>query len=192
MSAIEQTGLLTIEEFVRLYDREGPFEIIDGERKPIMPPVLLHGMIVRLLWRLLDPFCVAHGLGEVFTDVPFVLTYRSAWVKGSRVPDLMFFSAARWQVYMAEASDQFGKPVILIPDLAVEVVSPNDLHTEIQNKVVHYLADGVRLIWVIDPTYKRIQIYEGERYTTVEADGVLTGSEVIPGFSVAVAELFPA
>ena len=155
-----------------------------------MPPVAIHGVILRALFRLLDAFCLSNHLGEVITEMPFVLTYDSNWVKGSRVPDLMFITAARWKDYTAATPDWRHKPYILVPDLVVEVVSPNDLYTEIQDKVDRYLADAVRLIWVVDPQRSRVSVYEGERFVTLGEDDTLTGSTIIPGFSVELAAFF--
>ena len=190
MDVTEQVEQLTIEEYVRLYEREGPFEIIDGERRSLMPPVLIHVLAIRTLFRLLDAYCVANRLGEVITEMPFVLTYNADWVKGSRVPALMFITAARWEQYVKQTPDRQYKPIILVPDLVVEVVSPNDLYSEIQNKVDHYLADGVRLIWVFDPQRSRVSVYEGERFATLGEDAILSGGEVIPGFETQLAEFF--
>jgi Uma2 family endonuclease len=111
-------------------------------------------------------------------------------MKGSRVPDLMFFAAARWQKYIIDTADFEGKPFVLVPDLAVEVVSPNDLYTEIQDKVDRYLNDGVRLIWVIDSQRKRVTVYEGDHYTTLGQEMMLTEGDVIPGLSLPLANLF--
>jgi Uma2 family endonuclease len=116
-----------------------------------MPNVALHQWVLRAIFRALDQLCAAHGLGEVFFEGPFVEMYGSQWVKGSRTPDLMFFSAARWAQYTAEMANWPGKPFVLIPDLAVEVVSPNDSYVELEEKVDEYIAKGIALIWVIDP-----------------------------------------
>lgn len=190
MSAVEQTQLLTLEEFSRLYDQEGAFELVDGERKPLMPPVAIHGWIIRTLFLALYHHCAPARLGEVFTELPYVLLYNSNWVKGSRVPDLMFFSAARWQRYLEETPDWQHKPFVLVPDLAVEVVSANDLFTEIQDKVDRYVSDGVRLIWVVDPQSSRVTIYENGRFTTVGKDETLDGGSVIPGLSIRLETVF--
>jgi hypothetical protein len=47
MGAIERVERLTLEEYSRLYGREGPFELIDGERRALMPPAALHGLMTR-------------------------------------------------------------------------------------------------------------------------------------------------
>jgi hypothetical protein len=96
----ERIEQLSIEDYVRLYEEEGAFEIIAGERRPIMPPVMLHVWMIKVLARILDEYCRLHKLGEVLTESPYVLTYNATWVKGSRVPDLMFFAKARWKGYI--------------------------------------------------------------------------------------------
>lgn len=190
MSAVERIERLTLDEFVRLYEQYGPFEIINGERRPLMPPVAIHGLMIRLLWRILDAFCVANKIGEVVTEMPFVLTYDSEWVKGSRVPDLMFFAATRWQKYTAETDDWERKPFIIVPDLAIEVVPPNDSFSEVQEKVEHYLSDGVRLVWVVDPMRERVTTYSGGRFTTLGKTDSLSGGDVIPGLEIQLAAVF--
>jgi Uma2 family endonuclease len=188
--SIERVEPLTVEEYARLYEQEGPFEIIDGERRLLMPPVALHGLIIRALFRLLDPFCGAEHLGEVMTKMPYVQVFNANWVRAARVPDLMFFAADRWQQYITETYGWQSKPFVLVPDLAVEVISPNDLYTDIQDKVDRYLDDRVRLIWVIDPQRKRVSVYKGERHVKLNEDDTLSAGELIPGFNIRLRELF--
>ena len=78
------------------------------------------------------------------------------------------------------------------PDLAVEVVSPSDKFIDVQQKAFDYLALGCRVVWVVDPAARTVAVYsEGENRLLTAAD-VLTGGELLPGFEVPVAELFPA
>ena len=191
MSTIEQLEQLSLDDLIRIYDQEGAFEFVDGERKPLMPPVALHGLTIRILFRLLDAFCQTRQFGEVFTEMPYVLMYGSGWVKGSRVPDLMFFAAERWQSYTSTTENWQHKPFLLVPDLAVEVVSANDLYTELQAKVERFRADGVKLVWVVDPHRARVDVYEGERSITLGQGDTLTGSTVMPELEVPLKELFP-
>jgi Uma2 family endonuclease len=190
MGTADRVQPLTLEAYSRLYEQEGPFEIIDGQRKPLMPPVVIHGLILRALFRLVDAYCTLHQPGEVVTEMPFVLMYNSNWVKGSRVPDIMFFAAERWQRYIKETQYWQSKPFVLVPDLAVEIVSPNDLYTEIQDKVDRYLNDAVRLIWVVNPRRNRVTIYEADHFKTLTQNNTLTGGEIIPDLNIALAELF--
>jgi Uma2 family endonuclease len=187
-----KTDLLTLDEFARLYEQEGAFEIIDGERKKLMPPVMIHIMIVRALFRLLDAFVLKHQLGEVMTEAPYVLTYDANWVKGSRVPDVMFFAKERWTAYTANTADWARKPSVLVPDFVIEVVSPNDLYTELQQKVEVYQGDGVRLIWIVDPMRKKVTVYSGEQFTTFGAEDTLDGEAVLPHLQINLKDLFTA
>jgi Uma2 family endonuclease len=79
----------------------------------------------------------------------------------------------------------------IAPDLVVEVVSPNDTRAEIQLKVREWIEAGVRLVWVVYPDSRTVEVIrtllDREELT---ADDTLDGGDVLPGFSCAVAELF--
>lgn len=190
MTAAEQLDLMSLEDYIRLYDLEGPFEIINGERKPLMPTVPRHGFVIRILFRILDAFCTTRMLGEVFTELPYALTYHSNWVKGSRVPDVMFFAAERWKPYTDNTKGWMDIPFLIVPDLVIEVVSANDRYSEISDKVELYRTDGVKLIWVVDPFRKRVTVHAGDFYSTLSEGDVLGGGEVLPELAITLAELF--
>jgi hypothetical protein len=118
---------------MRRYDAEGPFEIINGEVIPVSPSVFGSGHVAAWLHDQIVLYLAAHpdggqAIGSVFSEMPFVLpdTPSSAWVTGSRVPDLMFIRAGRLADYKAAVSDWRLKPLALVPDLVVEVISPTD------------------------------------------------------------------
>jgi Uma2 family endonuclease len=178
MSAVERTEAMTLETFIRLYETEGAFELMDGEIIPLMPPVVLHGWIIRILFRLLDEHARVNTLGEVFTELPFAEVYSADWVKNSLVPDVMFFAKAKWDHYVAETDDWKSKPFLIAPDLAVEVVSKHD----------SYLKFGVELVWVVDAHHSRVTVYRGNHYSTQHE--VLTGEDVLPGLEIKLPDLF--
>jgi len=183
-------GLMTIEEFIEQYDQQ-PFEIIDGERKLLSPTMADHGDVQSNLLTALIGFIAARKIGKVYVDTPFVLTHERQWVKGSRVPDLMYFVSARLAAYKSADSDYGHKPFVLVPDLAVEIVSPTDSYSQVTQKIKAYLKDGVRLVWVFDLERKVVQIYQADHTEIeVQGDGLLTGGDVIPGFEVTVNSLF--
>ena len=77
------------------------------------------------------------------------------------------------------------------PDLAIEIVSPNDTATEIQDKVQDYLNYGTRLIWVVYPRQKIVIVhYPDGTAKTLGATDRLDGETVIAGFSCAVGDIF--
>lgn len=134
---------------------------------------------------LLLPFCRANKLGRVYgaaTGYRCFPTDRQQL----RKPDVSFVAAGRL------SGDQTPKGDILItPDLAAEVVSPNDTYEDVQAKVMDYKSAKVRLIWVISPETKTVLIRRLDG-TCAEVDetGTLSGEDVIPGFTCTVAELF--
>jgi Uma2 family endonuclease len=173
-------GQMTLEAFIRLYETEGPFEILDGEIVKQMPPVSGHGDIVRKILFALIPFDQA-GKGRVYIEVPFVLEYTPNWVKGSRLPDILYYEASRFEHYKTETPDCKEKPFILIPDLVVEVISSNDKYSEINHKVDLYLQDGVQTVWVVDPKNQRVNVHHADGIYPLYADDTLDGGTVIPG-----------
>ena len=190
VDAAIQTEKITLDEFTHLYETEGAFEIIRGERIQLMLPVSLHGAISKRPVTILLAF-EAQGIGEVFYEMHFVLLDESDWVKASLVPDVMFFAAERLQKYRKEMSNWEEKPFVLVPDLATEIVSKNDSYSDINDKVQLYLQDGVRLVWVIDPKRQQVTVYApGTPTQFLSADDNLNGVDFIPGFEMSVASLF--
>lgn len=194
--AVTKIGM-PLDEFIRLYDTEGPFELIDGERIPVMPTVAGHNKAIKRLFLALERHAEARNLGEAFTEVPFVLADQPNWVKGSRLPDVMYFSAERLSAYIAATPDWELKPYILVPDLVVEVVSPSDNLLEVDEKVDRYLLDGVRAVWVVDPQRKKVLIHMlksrspfTKEITTLQIGDLLTGGDIIPDFEIPVAKIF--
>ncbi|MHB8625069.1 MAG: Uma2 family endonuclease [Aggregatilineales bacterium] len=185
---------MSMADFFREYDEHGPFELLNGEIIRLSPQKITHGLIMRVLFVALYEYCVAHALGEVFNEITFVLSDKSDWVKGSRVPDILFVSAERYVAYKQNTPDWKDKPLILVPDLAVEIVSPTDKPDSILEKIGLYLGDGVRLVWVIDPQRQMVAVYHAGNWQPVllTAHDALNGEDILPGFSLPIATLLEA
>lgn len=185
-------GVMTLDEFIRRSDQEGPFEILDGEIVPKIPTVSIHSKTIKRFLLVLLPF-EQQGVGEVFQEATFVLMDTPQWVRGSRIPDLMFVVAEKLKAFEQNTPDADNKPYILVPDLVVEVVSPTDSYSDINKRVARYLNDGVRLVWVADPQTKAVTVHlpDNPQQTTLTGDMLLTGGDVLPQFSIKVAALFP-
>jgi Uma2 family endonuclease len=186
-----QIEKLTLEKFSELYEQEGPFEILHGERTPLMPPVAQHGILAKRLVRFLAR-AEDEGLGEVFFEMPYVLLDTSNWVRGARVPDVMFFLAERLNQYRAATPNHKTKPFVLVPDLAVEIISPNDLYGDVDEKVSVYLKDGVQMVWVVNPRQKGVVVHQAHtnQQLRLTVDDSLSTEPVIPVFEISVAQLF--
>ncbi len=77
------------------------------------------------------------------------------------------------------------------PDVATEVISPNDLYSEVEDKVDEYLEAGVQLVWVLNPPTRTIRIHRADgTVADLGPDDDLTGESVLPGFRCRVADLF--
>lgn len=184
---------MPLDAFLELGSQQA-FELIGGERIPKLPNVAIHSEIIRLLFRLLDAYALALQAGEAYNETTFILpdTYDSDWVSGSRIPDLMFYTGTRMADYKSATPEWKSRPFSLVPDLVIEVVSPNDKVTELEKKIDLYLADGVRLIWVVNPELRKVTTYapDLENPIVLKGDALLDGGDVLPGFQVRLAALF--
>jgi Uma2 family endonuclease len=172
---------MTVEEFWELY-ADKPYELIHGEVKEIVPPGYSHGSIARRTAAKLGDFVDKHQLGDVVVEGGFQLS-STVMV----VPDAAFIG----NVKLAQITEP-QKYLPFAPDLAVEVVSPNDTANEIQDKVNLYLAAGTALVWVMYPAHKQVAIHRSDHTSkTVSKDGTLDGGDVLPGLKLSVSTLFP-
>ncbi len=190
MDALTRVGM-PLDDFIRELDRQ-PFELIDGERIIKVGNVAKHSRVIRTLFRALDAFALAAEAGEVFAETTFVLSYDSTWVEGSRIPDLMFFAAEKIAAYQAAHPDWENQPFVLIPDLVIEVISPTDSYTAVDEKVDRYLADGVPVVWAINPQRQKVHIHrpDDEQPIVLKGDAVLRGEGALTGFELPLRDLF--
>ncbi len=178
--------LLTGEEFLERYSNER-VELVRGivVELPMPVPGARHGVICMRIGRFLANFVDEHNLGEVAGNDSAVRTERDPdTVRGA---DVAYYSYAR----MPKGTVPVGIPDVR-PDLAVEVRSPSDSWTDIFGKVGEYLAAGVRVVIVIDDDQRTASVYRpgGGQEIFTDTD-TLTVPEILPGFSVPVARLFP-
>ncbi|MDX1990939.1 MAG: Uma2 family endonuclease [bacterium] len=192
---IERVGM-PLDTFLEAFNQQ-PFELINGAQKILMPGVAGPNYILRLLVRWLEQALTnnpANIQGELFYEMTFVLpeAYNPNWVTGSRTPDLMIYLGNRWADYIKAHPDWREKPYLLVPDFVVEIVSPNDRYSDIDEKVDAYLADGVRLIWVIDPQRRKATIHTpiNDQPLHLKGDTLLSGGDVLPGFEIRLSALF--
>jgi len=173
---------VTGEELFKMGDI-GRTELIKGEIIYLMPTGLLHGIIEFAIAAILRNFVQLHQLGYVFGgETGIYITREPDTVRGV---DAAYISHERFaQIKSTSYLD-------VAPELVVEVMSPDDSWTEINDKIEEYFAIGVVLIWIVNPKRKLVHVYRSP--TTLEilrAHDTLTGDEVLPGFAVPLTELF--
>ncbi|MCC7371758.1 MAG: Uma2 family endonuclease [Chloroflexi bacterium] len=178
------TKLLTADDLWQLPDDGMQHELVRGELRSMAPRGFQHGRSSTRIGRSLDHFVEEHGLGEVMTsEIGYRLESDPDTVRG---PDVSFISAA----HLARV----GEPRTFFagsPDLAVEVVSPNDRYTDVQEKVSEWLQAGARLVFVVDPRRRTVTVSRPDLTTfTLGIEDTLPGEDVVPGWSMSVRELF--
>jgi len=103
-----------------------------------------------------------------------------------RAPDVAFVRAER--VSQGGRPDEFWQGA---PDFAVEVVSPTDRYSDIIDKVREYLDTGTRLVWAIDPGPRTAIVFRRDgTYTWLGEHGTLNGEDVLPGFTLPLAQIW--
>lgn len=127
----------------------------------------------------------ANKLGHVIAESGMYQLF-AAQPKQMRRPDVSFVRSGRLPGDKVPV-----KKMQLAPDLAVEVISPNDEAEEVDTKLDEYLRSGVRLVWVIYLPTRNVWAYKPDGTAKLYRSGdTLPGEDVLPGFSVPVAELF--
>jgi Uma2 family endonuclease len=181
---------MPMDAFINEYSQQ-PFELIDGEQLSLMPNVAKHQLLLKFLVRLLTRYEEQYGSIFVAFELPFVLTDNANWVLGSRVPDMMVYAMSRFTAYQQTMPDWEDKPIVLVPDLCIEIVSPNDIYQEVEDKVARFLDDGVRIVWVVNPRRKTVTVYYHDgRILRFSSDMKLPGDDLMPDLDVIAASLF--
>ena len=188
---VPDTGPMTVDELLALpQDDRWMYELVEG-RLVRMPAS--GGEASRIAARLvaaLLTFVEDRNLGAVTTaDGEYDLTQPGDAAETALAPDAAFVRADR---VPAQDSDEYKRAWRLAPDLAAEVVSPNQYRPEMSAKAQRYLAAGVRLVWVIWPKYKQVDVWQpgaSQPVATLNIGESLDGLDVLPGFTYPLARL---
>lgn len=182
MATVESS--VTPEDLLKIQDRPMP-ELVDGElmeREPMGWKA--ETVAVRLLWHMgnvvipqdLGFLAGAQGSYQCFPGDP----------RKVRIPDISFVRKDR----MSSGSLPEGH-CRTVPDLVVEIISPNDLFSEVSDKIDDFLGAGVHLVWVVNPRNRTIQIYRADGPVDLLRPGdTLDGGDILPGFRCEVAGIF--
>jgi Uma2 family endonuclease len=175
--------LTTADELFVMPDDGFRCELVRGEVRRMPPAGSEHGAVIMNIGTPLDQFVKANSLGVVFgAETGFKIASEPDTV---RAPDLAFVRRER---IPEEGIPQGFWPGA--PDLAVEVVSPSDTYTEVEEKVHDWLNAGTRIVLVLNPRTRTVAVYTSHTDVVrlTESD-TLDGGEVLPGFTCRVAEL---
>jgi len=182
--ALAATATLYTPDDLLALPEQGRYELIDGylvERKMGAISSYAATNMLGLLWY----FVHNHNLGLVFQANCGYQLFAEAPGR-VRFADASFIRRGR----LPEERPPQGY-CQLAPDLVVEAVSPHDTAAELEAKIAQWLAAGVRLVWVLYPESKRLQIHRPDgTVTKLQTTDQLVGEDVVPGFQCQVADIF--
>ncbi len=153
---VQTTGKrLTLEEFLALPEGDVIYEFVNGQavpkfKPPEMSPKFFHSSLTGALFTLLSPWSQQRGHTQIEWAVALTRTHEK-WVP---VPDLLYISYDRLSTDWAEDA-----PCPVPPELALEIISPDQTFGEMAEKATDYLNAGVMRVWVVDPRAKSITVF---------------------------------
>ncbi len=173
-------ALMTVAEFEKLPDDGNRHELDEGELIVMPPPETRHGIVQLAVGEALRQAVRKAGGGIVASECGFRLS--PGVVRG---PDVAFVSEEKRSRIPRRGYCEFA------PDIAVEILSPNDNAGQLQRKIAQYLAAGTTIVWILDADALTATIYEksGE-FRTLNADDMIDAPALLPGFAVPVRTLF--
>jgi Uma2 family endonuclease len=190
VAAVETTKtIITEADLFRLAANDRRFEIVNGEVVDMHPVGLRHSVVAGNIHDILKAYARQHKLGSVHMDsLIYVLQERSeTGIRKTRVPDTSFIRKGR----LPRDFDR-SRPFPGAPDLAVEVVSPDEGADELMAKMKDYFEAGTEQVWVLFPEYNQLYQYIGEpsNVTGYTDRDTLDAGALFPGLTIAVSELF--
>ena len=175
------TTHLTLEQFLALPETKPYREYVDGEVIRKAMGDIPHSAIQTLLSFVFTLYLRQYPGGFAGSELRCI--FGPAGRERAYVPDAVFIRAGRLRIRRG--------PFRAAPDLAVEILSPDDRKSRVQKKIRFYRENGVELVWLIDPAKRIVTVYDASDETTLSEMDTLTGGTVMPGFAVPVSEILP-
>ncbi len=176
---IEKRSDVTVDELERL-SLPYPAELYNGKVMYKMAN-LAHGIIQSLIGARISIYLEKNRIGYAMSETNFRLWQDRP--RESRIPDIAFIKKERLP------EDLYRFPA-LAPDLAVEIISPDDSFFKVMEKVDEYLSAGTQLVWLVIPNTREVLVCTAERKYSVRDS--LTAPGLLPGFELPVDEIFEA
>lgn len=161
-------------------DPDRSYEFVDGQWEVTEMPGGIHGLLCSRLDRRIGVFVEERELGETYVQTSFQIG------RNERIPDVAFVAQDR---IPAEGTPLSKWPIP--PDIAIEVISPNDVFYDVIDKTNEYLAAGVKQVWHVNPKDHTITIYRSRvNIIAFPPEAELTCEDLLPGFRLSLSEVF--
>lgn len=178
-----QTKPVTAEAFIafiQLPENEGRrFELIDGEIVEKMP-TQLHALIANLINAVLYLYFQNNPIGWAFSELRIRLPDDAL---NDTIPDISVVLKAGRQL-------DPNQPLSFMPDLAIEIKSPDDSLIKMRKKANYYLENGTRIVWLIDTQRQKVEVYTVDDTEILGMNDTLDGGDLLPDFSLPVNDLW--
>ena len=187
----QQLQKIGVDRFIALVDSpeyaDRSVELVEGEIVEMPLPNGEHGEILAILTIKIGQHVLGRDLGRVATgDAGFILERKPGGRDTVRGMDLAFIKKSKAPAPLPNTFVEYA------PDLAVEVISPSNDAADTRLKIRQLLHAGTALIWIVYPDLHIVDVHTQKSVATLEADDVLSGGDVLPGFEIPVSEIFPA
>jgi Uma2 family endonuclease len=161
-------------------DPDRKYEIVNGKPEEKEMPGARHSEICGFLTVEIGIYLKSNLLGRLYPEASFQIG------SNERIPDLAFITSDRLP---SEGAPETKWPIS--PDLAIEVISPNDLYEKVMIKTLEYLAAGVKQVWLVSPESRMILVYRSNTsITAFPLESELTCEDLLPGFRLPLGEVF--
>jgi Uma2 family endonuclease len=174
---------LTPEDLLKMSDGNR-YELVEGRPKEICVSAL-SSYIAGVVFGLINDYLRSGRMGWLFPEGASYRCFPTAPTQVRR-PDVSFILRER---YPGNHLLREGH-IRITPDFVVEVISPNDLIVDLNQKLLEYLDARIPLIWVIDPQVRIVWVFHGGVIRLVREPGELTGESVLPDLRISTGELF--
>ena len=179
-----QAKLMTAEELFNMPDDGYRYELVRGELRKMAPASFFHGTSAMRIGAPLAIYVIENGLGEVCAaETGFKIGSNPDHVLA---PDVAFISRVR-----LEDIGEIGSFFPGAPDLVVEVISPSDRFTRVNEKVRDWLEAGTRMVVVVNSRRRNVTVHlPDEEPATLSEQDTLDGGDVVPGWTLPVRDIF--
>lgn len=161
-------------------DPEKSYEIVNGQPEEKEMPGARHAGVAARLTIELGIYLKTNNLGGLYSEASFIIG------RNERIPDIAFV--------VGDRIPPEGEPVTLwpmAPDLAIEVISPNDVYLKVMSKTDDYFAAGVKQVWLVEPEYRKVSVYRSPNDVAIfTEEQELTSEDLFPGFRCRLNEIF--
>lgn len=181
---VTQQKLMTVAEFEAFEalpeNSDRRFDLVNGELIEKLP-TQLHGLIAIILAAELYNYLKLHPVGHAYIEARYRMPDDQY---NSYIPDISFVSDLSREI-VAKGS------AFYMPDLAIEIKSPDDTYDGMREKAEYYLKNGSKLVWLVYPEKQLVEVRSAKTGTDIlTANEALDGADVLTGFKLPIKALF--